>query len=104
MNKHSIVFTDEDHEHNTVCSHVQALIASADYNDKTHPVGAQIFRRPRMEVVSNTQYFSSTQNSETALTGFRLALIQPVYLEVTVQQKLRSGWAGPFVKVEGCYD
>jgi hypothetical protein len=26
------------------------------------------------------------------------------YLEVTVQEKLRSGWPGPFVKVEGCCD
>jgi hypothetical protein len=26
------------------------------------------------------------------------------YLEVTVHEKLRSGWPGPFVKVEGCCD
>jgi hypothetical protein len=26
------------------------------------------------------------------------------YLEVTVQEKLHSGWPGPFVKVEGCFD
>jgi hypothetical protein len=26
------------------------------------------------------------------------------YLEVTVQEKLRSGWPGSFVKVEGCCD
>jgi hypothetical protein len=26
------------------------------------------------------------------------------YLEVTVQEKLRSGWRDPFVKVEGCCD
>jgi hypothetical protein len=30
--------------------------------------------------------------------------IQPGYLEVTVQEKMRSGWEGPFMKVEGCYD
>jgi hypothetical protein len=30
--------------------------------------------------------------------------LQSGYLEVTVQEKLRSGWAGPFVKVEGCCD
>jgi hypothetical protein len=30
--------------------------------------------------------------------------VQLGYLEVTVQFKLRSGWAGPFVKVEGCCD
>jgi hypothetical protein len=30
--------------------------------------------------------------------------VQPRYLKVTVQEKLRSGWAGPFVKVEGCRD
>jgi hypothetical protein len=29
-------------------------------------------------------------------------LVQLGYLEVTVQEKLRSGWPGPFVKVEGC--
>jgi hypothetical protein len=28
--------------------------------------------------------------------------VQLGYLEVTVQEKLRSGWPGPFVKVEGC--
>jgi hypothetical protein len=27
--------------------------------------------------------------------------IQLEYLDVTVQEKLRSGWPGPFVKVEG---
>jgi hypothetical protein len=26
------------------------------------------------------------------------------YLQVIVQEKLRSGWPGPFVKVEGCCD
>jgi hypothetical protein len=26
------------------------------------------------------------------------------YLEVTVQEKLRSGWPGPFLSVEGCCD
>jgi hypothetical protein len=31
-------------------------------------------------------------------------IIQLGYLEVTVQEKLRSGWSGPFVKVEGCCD
>jgi hypothetical protein len=30
--------------------------------------------------------------------------VQLGYLEVTVQQNLRSGWPGPFVKVEGCCD
>jgi hypothetical protein len=24
------------------------------------------------------------------------------YLDVTVQEKLRTGWPGPFVRVEGC--
>jgi hypothetical protein len=31
-------------------------------------------------------------------------LVQLGYLDVTVQEKLRSGWPGPFVKVEGCCD
>jgi hypothetical protein len=31
-------------------------------------------------------------------------LLQLEYLDVTVQEKLRSGWSGPFVKVEGCCD
>jgi hypothetical protein len=31
-------------------------------------------------------------------------IVQLGYLEVTVQEKLRSGWPGPFVKVEGCCD
>jgi hypothetical protein len=30
--------------------------------------------------------------------------VQLGYLEVTVQENLRSGWPGPFVKVEGCCD
>jgi hypothetical protein len=30
--------------------------------------------------------------------------LQLEYLEVTVQEKLRSGWPGTFVKVEGCCD
>jgi hypothetical protein len=30
--------------------------------------------------------------------------VQHRYLDVTVQEKLRSGWPGPFVKVEGCCD
>jgi hypothetical protein len=32
------------------------------------------------------------------------SIVQLGYLEVTVQEKLRSGWAGPFMKVEGCCD
>jgi hypothetical protein len=31
-------------------------------------------------------------------------LVQLGYLEVTVQEKLRSCWPGPFVKFEGCCD
>jgi hypothetical protein len=30
--------------------------------------------------------------------------VQLGYLEVIVQEKLHSGWPGPFVKVEGCCD
>jgi hypothetical protein len=30
--------------------------------------------------------------------------VQLGYLDVTVQEKLRSGWPGPFVKVEGCFN
>jgi hypothetical protein len=30
--------------------------------------------------------------------------LQLGYLEVTVQEKLRSGWPSPFVKDEGCCD
>jgi hypothetical protein len=30
--------------------------------------------------------------------------VQLGYLEVTVQEMLRSGWPGPFVKVEGWFD
>jgi hypothetical protein len=28
--------------------------------------------------------------------------VQLKYLDVTVQEKLRSEWSGPIVKVEGC--
>jgi hypothetical protein len=30
--------------------------------------------------------------------------LQLGYLDVTVQEKLRSGWPGPFVKDEACSD
>jgi hypothetical protein len=33
-----------------------------------------------------------------------LPQVQLMYLEVTVEEKLSSGWPGPFVKVEGCCD
>jgi hypothetical protein len=33
-----------------------------------------------------------------------ITFVKLEYLEVTVQEKLRSGWPGPFVKVEGCWD
>jgi hypothetical protein len=40
-----------------------------------------------------------------ALSPFiRLSAVYLGYLGVTVQEKLRSGWPGPFVKVEGCCD
>jgi hypothetical protein len=32
------------------------------------------------------------------------SIVQLEYLVATVQRKLRSGRAGPFVKVEGCCD
>jgi hypothetical protein len=40
--------------------------------------------------------------SSSVIKAFYLVLLG--YLEVTVQEKLRSGWPGPFVKVEGCCD
>jgi hypothetical protein len=33
-----------------------------------------------------------------------MCTVQLGYLEVTVQEKLSSGWPSPFVKVEGCCD
>jgi hypothetical protein len=39
---------------------------------------------------------------ETPSTPRLMTSVQLGYLEVTVQEKLRSGWPGPFVKVEGC--
>jgi hypothetical protein len=36
--------------------------------------------------------------------GFEEAQVQLGYLEVTVQEKFRSGWLGPFVEIEGCCD
>jgi hypothetical protein len=36
----------------------------------------------------------------TSVLWFRGNTLQLGYLEVTVQEKLRSGWPGPFVKVE----
>jgi hypothetical protein len=37
-------------------------------------------------------------------TVLDLIYVQLKYLDVTVQEKLRSGWAGPMEKVEGCCD
>jgi hypothetical protein len=34
----------------------------------------------------------------------KLLSVQLGYLQVTVQERLRIGWPGPFVKVEGCCD
>jgi hypothetical protein len=42
--------------------------------------------------------------AETLLIIGNKYAVQLGYLEVTVQEKLRSGWLGPFVKVEGCCD
>jgi hypothetical protein len=38
--------------------------------------------------------------SSSVIKAFFLVLFG--YLDVTVQEKLRSGWPGPFVNVEGC--
>jgi hypothetical protein len=38
------------------------------------------------------------------LSRLNTRALQLEYLEVTVQEKLRSGWPGPFVKVEGLCD
>jgi hypothetical protein len=41
-------------------------------------------------------------NEEKVIQQVGAVHVQLGYLEVTVQEKLRSGWPGPFVKVEGC--
>jgi hypothetical protein len=49
----------------------------------------------------------AAQPEETALPFPQFALLHSVqleYLVATVQGQLRSGRAGPFVKVEGCCD
>jgi hypothetical protein len=45
--------------------------------------------------------FVSSAASRLGETAFPLPVLLK-YLDVTVQEKLRSGWAGPFVKVEEC--
>jgi hypothetical protein len=42
--------------------------------------------------------------SNTSINLWDIKNVQLGYLEVTIQEKLRSGWPGPFVKVEGCCD
>jgi hypothetical protein len=44
------------------------------------------------------------KSTNPIILGFVQHLQNPLqleYLEVAVQEKLRSGWPGPFVKVEG---
>jgi hypothetical protein len=62
-----------------------------------------------LDVSTQTQNFDPVpQNFKTFKIFFIISTriqgetLQLWYLEVTVQVKLRSGWPGPFVKVEGC--
>jgi hypothetical protein len=57
--------------------------------------------RPQIIVKPRSSF---CQNSRTpkSCCSVRLICVQLKYLNVTVQEKLRSRWAGPFVKVEGC--
>jgi hypothetical protein len=64
------------------------LIHSNRRAHHTYGCVAVIFRRERGKI---TQFMRSRN-------------LQLGYLEVTVQEKLRSGWPRPFVKVEGCCD
>jgi hypothetical protein len=53
-------------------------------------------------VISHSFAFSASRRLKFVIKAF--FLVQLGYLDVTVQEKVRSGWPGPFVKVEGCCD
>jgi hypothetical protein len=56
-------------------------------------------------VISDSFAFSASRRLSTLVSMLELSPpLQLGYLEVTVQEKLRSGWPGPFVKVEGSSD
>jgi hypothetical protein len=51
-------------------------------------------------VISHSFAFSASRRLKFSYKSILPCTAQ--VLEVTVQEKLRSGWPGPFVKVEGC--
>jgi hypothetical protein len=55
---------------------------------------------------TSVDFYRIIRHSEVAESHIRkfLDYVQLKYLDVTVEEKLRSGWAGPFLKVEGCCD
>jgi hypothetical protein len=53
-------------------------------------------------VISHSLLSVRADVSSSVIKAFFLVLLG--YLEVTVQEKLRSGWPGLFMKVEGCCD
>jgi hypothetical protein len=60
-------------------------------------------RSVRVRCVTNTETACTlrTKSAFHRTRGPHLIMLQLGYLAITVQEKLRGGWPGPFVKVEG---
>jgi hypothetical protein len=65
----------------TICTQISKVIIISWVNSKPRDISSWGVRKP-----------------------FEASGIQVGYLEVTVQEKLCSGWPSPFVKDEGCRD
>jgi hypothetical protein len=75
------------------------------------PCTARVFRRDNPEKTAQWLARSIRESLGVLWLVIRLLSVRADvsssvlgYLDVTVQQKLRSAWPGPFVRLEGCCD
>jgi hypothetical protein len=62
-----------------------------------------VFRRNLLSYL-RTGDTDRVQSPKRRVLQIEIRTVQLGYLDVAVQEKLRSAWPGPFVKVEGCCD
>jgi hypothetical protein len=88
----------------------QILICKVNKNACKHtnktpwPEPASELYRPSDHCLSAVLVPPLVDKGSTRMLSSLITLLQLGYLEVTVQERLRSGWSGPFVKIEGCCD
>jgi hypothetical protein len=71
----------------------------------SHVLGYRTVTGGRHSCERKKELSEALRNDEGVISVLaRLYKLQLGYLDVTVQEKLRSGWPGPFAKVEGCCD